>query len=272
MKNIFWIVKTEAIQSKSYFLLLFLTAFVMGASFSLIKKAEKRILAISSEENWDADILIVPKGITLIDFKREILSGNLSALLPEALFDTTLDLSQGRIQAVALLPFKKENGVEVMYKGSQDVGLKWLNQQVTLRPYEASQSIYQTKEWGTKVIAGFFIRAPYLMVKEIKDLIDHKTVAQAIIIEQQMRNDRETKEQLQKALTSYGVVLLAMIALSIGSLYLIMKNRLKLSLNVLDEIGFSKMQLAQFSVQLFLMSVLIPLVLGFIFVEIGFVL
>jgi len=106
------------------------------------------------------------------------------------------------------------------------------------------------------------------MIKEIKELIDRKTVAQAIVINQQVKNDDETRDQLQKALTSYASVLLAMIFLTIGSLYLIMKNRLKISLIILDEIGFSKIQLLQFSLQLFIISIFLPSTFGFIFVEI----
>lgn len=266
MKKIFWLVQTEIDQSRSYFTLIFFTAFVMGSSFSLIKKAEKKILEISSEASWDADILVVPKGITLIDFKKEILSGDSSALIPEALFDTTLQITKGAIKATALLSFKKENQIEVMFKGDQEVGLNWLPQTIVIKPYE-TQNSYQTKEWGNKVVAGFFIKAPFAMIKEIKELIDRKTVAQAIVINQQVKNDNETRDQLQKALTSYSSVLLAMIFLTIGSLYLIMKNRLKVSLIILDEIGFSRTQLLQFSLQLFIISIFLPITFGFIFVD-----
>jgi len=155
MKKIFWLVRTEIVQSKSYFTLIFFTALVMGSSFSLIKKAEKKILEISSEASWDADILVVPKGITLIDFKKEILSGDSSALIPEALFDTTLQITKGAIKATALLPFKKENRIEVMFKGDQDVGLNWLRLLLSLTKLK---TLTKQKNGATKLLRVFLSR------------------------------------------------------------------------------------------------------------------
>jgi len=263
MKNILWIVKTEIQQAKLYFLFLFLISMTLGSSLRLIEVSESKIKELSSQDIWGADLAVVPKGITLIDFKREILAGHSSSLLPEAIYDTTLSLSNGQFEATALLTLQGPQGGEVMFKGNSSVGLDWLRSKVTPREFH-EQNVYQTPEWGRKVISGFFVKGSPAAMKSLKDLIDRRTVAQAIIISQQVLNDEKNQNQLQEALNIYSGVMLGMILLSMSTVFMWLRNRLSSSLRVFNEIGFSKNQTLMYFLSLSSVFFAFPSLFGYL--------
>jgi hypothetical protein len=263
MRKLSWLLTTEVKQGISYFLILFLTSLVLGISTSLDLKAERKIAEISSEEDWGADLAVIPKGMSLIEFKRELLSGKTTAFLPEALFDTTLSLSKGQFEATAVLAITDSQGTRVMAKGDIDkTGTYWLKEKQTVTSWQ-DQDTYSTPEWKNKVIAGIFFRGPEPAIKGLKELIDRRTVAQAINIQNQIQLDQETREQLQKALTVYSGVMIALIALSLVLIYLWLKSRISSSLKIFDEIGFSNLNAKFFVLGLLALFVILPVALGF---------
>ena len=263
MKKLGWLIKTEISQGRTYFALLLLITFILGSGLSLMLQAERRISEISSEESWNADLAVVPKGISLIDFKKELLEGHSTALLPEALFDTTLSLSKGQMQATAMLALTDGQGSRVMVRGDiENTGTSWLKTKQKVSEWQP-QAIYQTPEWGHKVLTGFFVRGSMVAMESLKELIDRKTVAQAILIRQQMQNDAETRIQLQKALSIYSAVLLSSFMLSVALIYLWLKSRISISLKIFNELGFSKSTTQQFILGLFGLFVVLPFVVGF---------
>lgn len=264
MKKLGWLIKTEISQGLTYFALLLLITLILGSGFSLMLKAEQRISEISSEESWSADLAVVPKGITLIDFKKELLAGHSMALLPEALFDTTLSLSQGQMQATAMLALTDSQGPRVMVRGDVErTGTSWLKTKQKLSEWQP-QTIYQTPEWGYKVITGFFVRGTSAAMNSLKELIDRKTVAQAILIQQQMQIDAETRLQLQKALSLYSGVMLSLVVLSMTLIYLWLKSRISMSLKIFNELGFSKTTMRNFILSLFGLFIVLPFLAGFV--------
>lgn len=263
MKTLGWLIKTEVFQGKTHFSLLLLITFILGSGLSLMLKAEQRISEISSEESWSADLAVVPKGVSLIDFKKELLDGHSTALLPEALFDTTLSLAKGQMNATAVLALTDSRGSRVMVRGDiENTGTSWLKKKQKISEWQP-QTIYQTPEWGYKVISGFFVRGSSGAMQSLKELIDRKTVAQAILIQQQVQNDTETRLQLQKALSIYSGVVLSLVVLSVTLIYLWLKSRISTSLKIFNELGFSRALALRFVTSLFGLFIVLPFILGF---------
>ena len=86
MKKAVWILKKEISQNRGYFILLSSVSLLLGILLHYGFNSYNRIAALAVHENWDADIVVLPKGIGLQDLRQELLSGKSKAFLPEALF------------------------------------------------------------------------------------------------------------------------------------------------------------------------------------------
>lgn len=262
MKSIFWILKIEFFQNKFHFYLIFLIAFLLGVSGILSLQAERKISELAIHDQWDADMVVLPKGVTLNDFRSEILSAKTTEFLPEAMFDTTVSMANKAFKLTAVLALTDEKSSRILVKGNSDIiGLSWLGNRQNIVPWE-EQHQYKTPEWENKVLTGFFAAGPKIMMKNFKELIDKRTVGQAIDIKLQKEHDEKVQSQLEQALVVYSGTLILLIFLSFISLLLLLKIRISNSLNILEELGFSQFQISQLLLSLFIFSVISPLVLG----------
>lgn len=263
MRKLFWILKTELKQSQKYFLFIFLISFILGSGLSLAQKAHQKISDLTAEDVWSADLAVLPKGISLIDFKKEIQQGQAVAFLPEVLFDTFTSMGKDRFQVTAFLPLTDNRGTRVLVKGDEATHVNtWLKSIQKFSTWE-TQQIYETPEWGRKVIAGFLISGPPAMMTNLKEMIDRKTVAQGILIHDQIAHDQTVRDQLEQALGLYAGILILLALFSLGLVFMWLKNRLAKSLFVFHEIGFSKSISGRLMIILFLFFVLSPVLIGF---------
>lgn len=262
MKPLFWIVQTEARQNKWHFVFMALISTLLGISFCYMLKAHQQIASLTIHENWNADLVILPKGITLNDFREELLTATTSAFLPEAMFDTTMGLAENKFSLTAVLALTDNKGSRVLTKSNfNPIGISWLNNRQNILPWQ-EQNTYSTTEWGYKVISGFFASGPEVMMKNLKDLVDKKTVGQAIYIKTQQAHDEKIQAALQSALATYGGLMALLACVALTSLLFWLKSRLQNSFSVFQEIGFSASVQRQVLITLASTTCLLPLLLG----------
>ena len=253
---------TEIKQARWHFFLVSLLSLLLGLNSQLALKAESRIRSLSSHVKWNADLAILPKGITLEDLRREIAEGKTTDFLPEALFDTTVSIAAGQFHLGAVLPISDSNGQRVMLKG-EPLGIDWLRGQIKTSTWE-DQSVYATPEWKNKVIAAFFAEGPPTAMENLKQLIDKKTVAQAIFIKTQTERDEAFQAQLDKALWTFLAVLGLFSLTCFAIIAAWFKNRIENTLNVLIELGFTKGAVDRIIVSFAVSFVMLPAIAGFI--------
>lgn len=250
---------------QNLFMIAMLVSFAFAFGFLGVVASEQiyRINQMFTMTDWNADLAIVPKGISLSDLKVELQTGKSDSLLPLAIYETTSDLAKGQFKLSAALATSQNSKPLVMFLGERSLGMKWLpNEQVKL--YEP-QSEYSTAEWGTKVISAFFASGSLAQMQSLKDLVDRRTVAQALWVDKQTKKDFELQKQLQDSL--YMVVFILLILFGFGFLssgrWLI--ERLKESFVVLTELGFTKKEKAQILAALFCLALLLPFAAGAVF-------
>lgn len=262
MKSALLILRTEVKQGRWNFVLVTLISFLLGVSVHLAVRAQQKISDIAIREIWNADLAILPKGVNLEDFRKELISAHTTDFIPEALFDTTVGLSEGQFRLSAVLALTDTDGSRIMQKGA-DIGLDWLKDRQKITPWQP-QTVYQTPEWGNKLLSGFFASGPVAAMQNLKQLIDKKTVAQAIWIQKQQEQNDRTQDELKLALAVFSGVLLLMAVLSFTSILIWLKIRLSNTFKVMDEIGFRTD--AQWTVLagMVILFALIPAFVGFL--------
>lgn len=264
MKNLGWLIQTELKQNKFHFVLAACISLLLGVSASLTMSANQRIAALVIPVQWHADLVVVPKGISLRDFERELLNGESSAFLPEALFDTTVGLAKGQFSLTAVLAIHDSSGPHLQIKSNGDpIGVNWLKGRTRIENW-SDQNIYETPEWGHKLITGFIAAGSFQEMEELKKLINSKTVAQAIVLSEQQSRDEENQSELQTALYIYTGILVSLIVLSLSSLFLWVRVRLSNTLLVLDESGFEKQAMILLIVGLIVIVNVAPMFIGVI--------
>ena len=262
MKSVSWLLQTELKQSKIHFLLIAALSVLLGFALTLTGKAEKKISDLSHQDLWNADMVVLPKGITLGDFREELLSGRSTAFLPEAMFDTTVSMAKGQFPLTAVLAITDGDGPRVQFKAEGiRLGLDWLADRQKISPW-AEQMRYRTPEWENKVISGFFASGTREEMLSLKELVDKRTVGQALFIKEQQEHDREQQAQIHKALIVFSGLLILLTILAFVSLVLWLKHRLVNTLNVFLELGFPTSVGNQLLAGLILISVLAPFALG----------
>lgn len=142
------------------------------------------------------------------------------------------------------------------------MGIDWLQGRRVLVPWTA-QTIYRTAEWNNKVIAGFFATGPAQAIQKLKELIDKRTVAQAILIHQQEVHDQETQQRFENAFFLYSGIQFVLILLSILSLFLWLKFRLMNTWQVLTELGVMQKSLITILFVLMMALILVPAMTGY---------
>lgn len=262
MMNSLLILKTEIRQGRAQFLLVTLISFLLGVSVHLATRAEQKISDIAIKVDWNADLAILPKGVNLEDFRKELISAHTSDFIPEALFDTTVGLSEGQFRLSAVLAITDADGSRIMQKGS-DLGLDWLKGRQKISAWQP-QTLYQTPEWGTKLLSGFFASGTQAAMQSLKQLIDKKTVAQAIWIQRQQEQNDQTQDELKLALAIFSGVLLLMAVLSFTSILIWLKIRLSNTFRVMDEIGFRTQSQWIIMSGMAILFALIPAFIGFL--------
>ena len=257
MKALTWIVQTELKQSRLHFVLMTLVSLIFGFTINLGFKAQQRVASLAVKEVWNADLVILPKGLSLEDLRQELLSGSSKSFLPEAIFDTTFSMAQNqfRLGAVLALP-----GDGVLTRGDK-IGIQWLDGRQKIGDWK-EQNIYRTAEWGNKVISAFFASGPEGAMKSLKDLIDRKTVAQAIWIKEQTERDQAVQKELLAALWTVSFVFLILIVLLTMLSWFWLKIRLSNSFKVFSEIGITTSIEFKIISCIVFIFILIPIVVG----------
>ncbi|MGZ3803209.1 MAG: hypothetical protein ACXVB4_03295 [Pseudobdellovibrionaceae bacterium] len=261
MKSTLWIFQTEIKQNKYFFILLAATALLLGFFLGFGYESFKKIEAFGSIDQWDADIVVLPKGITLADLKTEILSGQTTAFLPEALFKTTQEMAKGQFQLGAILSLR-ENDKPVLFQEGESLGITWLKDQINIVSAH-EQSIYSTPEWGHKVLSAFFASGPHIMMKNFKDLIDRKSVGQAFWVNEAREKAQALHRQFFSALTTVGAIILL---LALGTFLLLfrwLRDRVGNTFEILDELGFERQVKAKILLSIFTSFLVVPFLIGF---------
>ncbi len=262
MKSLFWITKTEVLQNKWHFVFISLVSLLLGISFCYLQKAHQKITNLTIHESWNADLVVLPKGISLDDFREELLTGSSSAFLPEAMFDTTMGLAENKFSLTAVLALTDEKGSRVLTKSNFSlIGIDWLKGRQNIVPWQ-EQTTYATTEWGYKVISGFFASGTEVMMKNLKDLVDRKTVGQAIFIKRQQAHDEKIQSELHSALISYSSLVFFLAVIALTSLLVWIKVRLQNSFSVLDELGLPLLAKRKILICLLIVTCFIPVLLG----------
>lgn len=267
MKTIFWLFKIETRQNYLHILLVCLASVFLGTGAKLAWKAQKKISSLVTVEQWNADLVVLPKGIGLEDFRKELQTGQTTAFLPEAMYLSTVALSEGQFQTRALLAIRENGGSEILTQGDASLGPTWLGLPTTTRPAVApwrEQNIYFTPEWKNKLISGFFAAGSPLAMKNLKDLIDRKTVGQAWLIEEQQRRDLTNQATLQNSLEIFSLVVIGLFSLCFLSLIFWLRSRLINTARVLHEIGHPSYCIYTVLGLLFLCFSGLPLILSFL--------
>jgi hypothetical protein len=262
MKSLLWIAKTEVVQNKWHFIFISLISLLLGISFCYLRQAHQRIASLAIHETWNADLVVLPKGVSLNDFRDELLTGTSSAFLPEAMFDTTMGLAENKFSLTAVLSLTDDKGPRVLTKSNfSQIGIDWLKGRQNILPWQ-EQTTYSTTEWGYKVISGFFASGTEQMMKNLKDLVDRKTVGQALFIKRQQAHDEKIQSELQAALVSYSSLVFFLSLISMTSLFVWVKVRLQNSFSVFEELGLPRLTQRKILALLLIATCFIPAMLG----------
>lgn len=263
MKTSFWIFLTELIQNKMHFSLVAAVSFLLGLTLVLAGGAYKKISTLSQPTNWKADLAVLPKGISLTDFREELLTGKSRELLPDALFETTVGLVNSNLVLTAFLSLSDGEGSRVMIRTNQPKyqQLGWLEERQKIS-YWSEQKTYSTPEWGYKVITGFTASGDPVAIQKLSEIINKKSVAQAIFIQRQQAIDEQQQSDLKSGLYAYTGAFVALALLAKLSLFFWIRVRINNSLETLQEMGFASVVKRNLSLALMVVSFLFPLMLG----------
>ncbi len=262
MKTAQWIIETEIGQNRRQTVVLIFISLLLGVLFTMAIKAEIKIQSLFAIDQWAADVIVLPKAVSLADFKADLAKGYGRAFLPEAMFDSTVGFAEGKFPMLALMPVGGKASPKVMVKGQRNLIHDGLIP--TTVPIEAwhDQKESSTAEWGNKLIFGFLASGSDQYMRSLKDLVDKRTVGQAFLIKDQIKEDSERKAQLETALLIYSFLLIILIGFTFFSTYTWIKIRITNTFLVLDEMGFSKKVRFQIISVLFIGLVMVPFILG----------
>lgn len=256
-KIVLFEVRQNFFMAAMFFCFSFSFGFLSVMAIEQIQKINDMIKSV----DWSADLAIVPKGVSLTDLQHELESGKSDALLPLAIYETTSGLAKGQFQLSAVLATSENEKPFLSYLGEQGLGWAWLEKNISSRPY-GDQNKYSTAEWGTKVISAFFAKGSPTAMASLKDLIDRRTVAQAIWIESAAKRDREAKANLQSSLGFLIFILAVLFGFGFLSSGRWIFEKLKQTFLVLNEIGYSLAERNQIALLYFLLILILPFAIG----------
>lgn len=253
----------------------FILFFVSGVSTYLNKVFEP--------PKWNADLLILPKGISpeaaVMDFARGLPDG----LIPLALFKTLLQQSAGSsVKVLGFIPYKDSDGkAEVALTDSGlkdflDLKDKSLWSEINLtnldlkRPQFQPAENYQTPEWHDQVLMGILAKGNSTEIAGLKNLIDRKTIAQAFYVDSEKSEMHAKLMQLKTGLyLCTGFVFFSTLLGLLLALKNMMAKRQTLEL-VLKELKFKPAILAKITLIQIVLFFVFPVALGCIFSSLSF--
>lgn len=259
--NIATLVWTELRQNAKLTVTLLAVSLTLGASAHFAIELNSEIQKLVRPEHWAADMAILPKGITLSTLATELRTGAVKEYLPEALFHSTVDITQGEVRLSAVLPVHEaDGGIAIATQGDRRFNFAgWGVRVVDWR----EQKEHGTPEWGSKVIAAAFASGSTPMLEKLKELIDRKTVAQAVWIDEAQRASLELQNTLSSLAGALEMVLLSSLIVSLALAGSLLFQRHQETQRCLRDLGWSRGARAVVLFGLAVTLLLIPLGAGY---------
>lgn len=264
--NIRHLFLTESKRSFKLFAVMAFCFFVLGFAVTSMLVIQKQMQALLNPISWDADMVILPKGVSLDGLHRSLITGNAEGLIPLALFQTLESQAYNSpLKVLAFTPYREDGQVKVGLEGStidfpwQEENSVWKSLKTTPRK-DLEQ--YQTQEWGQKVLAGVLARGPKIALESLKTLIDRRTIAQAWYVNSEMSDDVLRVAQLRRGMEALTGLIVLCLAPGLVLSTVIVRERLKNLLTVIQELGVTRdVRGPLYSLQ-FLAWVLVPTAVG----------
>lgn len=160
---------------------------------------------VFTPEPWGAGLIILPKGLTPEQARKNILSGKPDGLLPQALYETLLTQIQDEqkkqgsekfsVQLMALVPFNTKPDQPAI--GVLDLNLakaffeshKSFLSHLPLEDWNTKKldyvydENYHTAEWGQKTLFAILANGSNEHLKQLNTLINRRTVAEAFYVD-----------------------------------------------------------------------------------------
>jgi hypothetical protein len=254
---------TELKQNLKLSLNLSFVSLLLGISISLGFQANHKINELVRPVHWGAEMAIIPKGFTLNQLAENLRKGEAPVLLPEAMFDTTVDMTKGILRMSAVLPGVGASGTYLMVRGESILDLSWTG--LPVQPW-IPQTLYSTSDWGTKVIAAAFASGSHENLARLKDLVDRKTVGQAFWIDDVQKAELEQQRELSHLASGIEAIIVVSLLLSIFlAASWLRANHLSTQV-CLTDIGYTRFELRKLQALMILILLVLPLLIGFILV------
>lgn len=256
----FQVALTELRQNKKLATALAAVALLLGVSLHLMVIADTAIKNLVNPVRWGADLAILPKGVTLPMLASELRTNKIENFLPEALFHTTVGMTQGRLRMTAVLPGNDDGHVIVRTLG--DPSVNFAGWGLDLREW-AEQSEHGTKEWDHKVIAAAFASGSSADLAQLKEVIDRKTVAQAVWVDSAQKAELSLQGNLSDLAILLDSLLLSALGLSLALAGFLFHQRHRETQRCLIDLGWSKGRRRNLQLVLLVTLLIFPMVIGF---------
>lgn len=279
----FYLFKTEFKRSlKSCCAALFLSL-MLGLILSTAFNFKDYLNSLFKPINWAADLIILPKGLTVQQAHQDILQGQPSGLLPQALYQTlksqiqqeSNSLQSPTIQIAAIVPYKMndqkpdvalfdyEQSKSFFISNSNIFDTYQLKDWQEVQSQVGDKSFYRTDEWKDKTIFLILAKGPAQPIENLRQLINRRTVAEAFYVNQEKADDQNRLSNLKFGLNTLisFILLLTLTGLALSFEILRMQHK-KIQL-VLTELKMKKIIFIRFLVLQFLFLVVTPAALGF---------
>ena len=271
-------------RSLKHYTALIILCFVFGFIFTSAMVFNNQLAELYKPVEWGADLLVLPKGLSPEVAQKNILNGEPTALIPEALFESlqsqVLDeqkrknLSEPSLQMAALIPYRSsDQKIKLAVSGSSK-NIFNDNNNTFLSAYEKTDlqqvqsqfsflPAYQTPEWKDKVIFLILVKGKTEALQSLKTLVDRRTVAEAFFV-----NSSSASEQMIKYQKLLNIIFylagIFMLVLSIG-LYLafqiLLENR-KIIFENFNELSLPRAYRWKFIFYQICFLIIIPIIVG----------
>lgn len=222
-----------------------LSGYLNGRSYFALRDLQKNWLGIP----WDVDLLITPKGLTLDQLEEDIIRGNASELIPSNLYVTLSDPkapgdllppSARSLRFAGILPLaRQDQKARWLAVGATDLLPKFPFEIQTTESLD-TQIEKSTPEWKNHVLEAILVRGDPESILSLKNLVNRKTVAQAVSLSSEQNRLAEKKENAEKQLFQLFVFFnLSFLSTLILALQIYIQNA-RTTFQVFQELGFSK--------------------------------
>lgn len=258
--------------------------FLLGAILFSVISFKEYLADLFRPQEWDAQMLILPKAVTPEVAIRDLKNGEPSALIPSVLYKTLKGqvdderarkgISEDTIQLMGFVPYKdvNTNKLSVAIWGdakflhSNLENSVWKN--LELQQWEAiknqlqNNDKYQTNEWKSDVLLGIAARGQSEYLENLKTLIDRRTVAQAFYVSGERSLEAKRYNQLKSVLNFFEWSVLVLVAVGLYMSQLRMHQQRQEIKITLAELKLPTAWNSTLYVYQFLVLVLIPAALG----------